>query len=796
MNSLVKYIIAPLITVVIIGGVVYFFFKSLIFSSVPLYEGEVALKGLTGEVIISTGENNLPFIKAGNRKDLLFALGYLHARDRLLGLEFKRIICKGRLSQYFGKSNLGYDKYFRMLRFPQRAKLMIQELDPETTALINAYIAGINGFLTSESSVFPNEFAALNIKPEKWEPADVVMLSLLENYTEENKFLTDDIITMVKKKIGPAKSALVFGKESDSSFFTDLPEFDEEGLKEEIRLRKTLALQNSTGIDLSEVTGLQGIFLNLQAQFTFPGKFYQVVFEAEGRKGSVATLPGSPVPLAGLVGDEFSVIETVVKDIREVKEIRLDENNEIIADKKNPDKLVLVKDTIRIKGEEPEIIELRVATGGNVFLLQGGTETGYNRDSSETYEYKIAQSLKLSGFDPLNFLQVGCSLWLGNLENKHFSSEANADLWWIAGGGKLTKNAAKFIPRKDDNEEKITKKPGKKPKAQKKPKGKQSDKSEDEPPKSSERDENGGGDEPVLSIREVTSSGKNFFFNERLNSSERGYLSSPEGKDLPSFVVNDVTSNFSLSVVPYILNAFNGKGAKEKSTVVQSLKVISGWSGEYLSTLQAPLIVSVFLKYFTLNIFEGKLGKDDLELLLSAGGIPAGRIEQVLEDRYSPVFDFEKTAELEDRDEVIRISFRQAIEDLTEHYGNDPINWLWGLENRIAPAHAMRNFLGGLDKAIVIEPAGLSGSFDTRFAAFNNPFLPVGEKHTQRGTLLRFFIDPAKGVFRMVPYIGTSGNFADERAASTYQQFLEGKLITVQPQIKEGDKILKLIRLP
>ncbi len=782
MEKLLKYFFAPLFTIVILTAAIYFFFKSLISTSVPLYEGEVNLPGLTGNVEIRTGEEGIPFISASNRRDLVFALGYLHARDRLLELEYKRMICEGRLSQHFGIETIEYDKYFRQLRMKQRSRIAAGEIGAETAVLLKAYTDGLNGYLASDNAVLQSEFAALGISPGKWEPADILMLAMYNNFVEESKYLTQDIISLLKRKTGPNRSAVVFGSEIDSLSFSKLPDIDENSLRNELDLRKIVGANRNTAFNIAEVDGLGGITLNIQGPFTFPGRFYQITFDAEGRKGSVATIPGLPVLFAGLIGDEFVAVKTAVKDLRSYNSLSLDEKGNIIGENNNGGTLKTVKDTIPVKDAEPVILELKTGPAGEVYTAFSQPETRYNRDSSEVRKVITATSARTGSFSPASFLTTGLELWRGGFANRYFDSEGNSDIWYRKGSGKLTKNAPRFVQRNEDDATPKKQKKEKKPQA--KPKAKVDTEAEEETYT------------PEIKITEASTGLYDGFFRGQAVTKERTYLLSPEGKDIPSFVVNDVISDLNLKLVPFILNAFDQTKEKKEALIDQSLKIVSRWSGEYLSSLQAPLIMATFLKHLTINTFGDEFAREDLLLLLETGGIPGARISAIIEENYSPVFDIKSTPEPENRDEIIRKSFIEAIKEMESGFGEDPVMWLWGKENVIIPGHILGGFLGGINNAISVERAGISGSFDTRFAAFTNPFSSGTGKNKANswGTLLRYYIDPGKGIFRMVPYLGNSGNFADQNSVKNYEVFLEGRLLDISPVARDGDKVLKLVK--
>ncbi|MBN8546898.1 MAG: penicillin acylase family protein [Ignavibacteria bacterium] len=196
MEKLLKYIVAPALTLLILSVVIYFFFKSIIGTSVPKYEGAIEIKGLTDNVEIRTNEYGIPLVKSKSRKDLLFALGYLHARDRLLEMEYHRLIALGGLSEYLGEKTVEADKFFRQLDLSSKAKTFFDELDSEAKVLVKAYSDGINGYLDSENPLIQSEFSALGISPHRWSAEDIVLLTLLNNFSDESKYFSKRIVGM------------------------------------------------------------------------------------------------------------------------------------------------------------------------------------------------------------------------------------------------------------------------------------------------------------------------------------------------------------------------------------------------------------------------------------------------------------------------------------------------------------------------------------------------------------------------------------------------------------------------
>ena len=106
-------------------------------------------------------------------EDASFALGFVHAQDRLWQMEMNRRIAAGRLSEIVGAGGLETDRFLRTLGVRRAAEANLRTLDAETRKLLDAYAAGVNAFLASDP-VLPPEFWLTGARPEPWTPADSV----------------------------------------------------------------------------------------------------------------------------------------------------------------------------------------------------------------------------------------------------------------------------------------------------------------------------------------------------------------------------------------------------------------------------------------------------------------------------------------------------------------------------------------------------------------------------------------------------------------------------------------------
>lgn len=151
-------------------------------AGLPRLSGRVAVAGLEGPVEVLRDAHGVPHIQAGSEPDAYFALGYVHAQDRLWQMEVDRRLGAGRLAEMFGSKALNFDGFMRMLGLYRHAEATVANLDPESQAVLAAYAAGVNAYIDGRRvdplPLFVNlapEFLIFQHSPEPWRPADSIV---------------------------------------------------------------------------------------------------------------------------------------------------------------------------------------------------------------------------------------------------------------------------------------------------------------------------------------------------------------------------------------------------------------------------------------------------------------------------------------------------------------------------------------------------------------------------------------------------------------------------------------------
>src|SRR5690606_25496763 len=124
-------------------------------------------------------------------RDAAFALGYVHAQDRLYQMEQMRRVGAGRLAEIVGERALPMDRIMRTLGLYRAAEAQLDALSPELRAYLEAYTSGVNAFLENRTRALPPESYLLRFRPERWRVADTLVygklmaLQLAGNYRGE-----------------------------------------------------------------------------------------------------------------------------------------------------------------------------------------------------------------------------------------------------------------------------------------------------------------------------------------------------------------------------------------------------------------------------------------------------------------------------------------------------------------------------------------------------------------------------------------------------------------------------------
>ena len=175
--------------------------------AIPL--DRLVLSGIEEGVEIVYDEHGIPHVRAASETDAYFALGFLHGRDRLASMLWRRRIAQGRLSELIGTDGLASDRLARTLGFSRLAEKGWPALSSGERAWIRAYVAGINeAQRLRQNDPLIRELS--RSQPEAWSPEDVLACLKLWSWGLDGSLEASLVLDDVLRALGPEASRLFF----------------------------------------------------------------------------------------------------------------------------------------------------------------------------------------------------------------------------------------------------------------------------------------------------------------------------------------------------------------------------------------------------------------------------------------------------------------------------------------------------------------------------------------------------------------------------------------------------------
>lgn len=137
-------------------------------------DGTFGLRGLSAPVTITRDARGTPAITARNRRDLAYALGFLHGQERFFQMDLLRRNAAGELSELVGEPALQLDERHRMHRFRALARVELAKLPASEHELLDAYTQGVNAGLHALRTR-PWEYLMLRTAPQDWRAEDCLL---------------------------------------------------------------------------------------------------------------------------------------------------------------------------------------------------------------------------------------------------------------------------------------------------------------------------------------------------------------------------------------------------------------------------------------------------------------------------------------------------------------------------------------------------------------------------------------------------------------------------------------------
>ncbi len=341
-------------------------------TSLPQATGEIAVPGLAAPVQILRDADGIVTIRAQNDADAAFALGYVHAQDRLVQMEMMRRLVAGRLSEIVGGMTLSTDRTMRVLGLYRAAAESEALLPGDTRARLEAYAAGVNAYLDGHSGAWPPEFEVLRHRPEPWRVADSLAWGRIMALRLSNNYWMEFLRYRLSQRLTPAELNSLMPLGNGAQQAAALPSVP----RAQARLLASLdpiltpsrGASNSFAVSGSRTaTGAPILANDPHLGLDSPIVWYLVRIETPDHLLVGATSPGGPFVIIGHNGHLAWSLTTTHSDTQDLFLEKLDPSDATrYATSDGTAAFETRNETIHVRGGEDEQLTLRSSRHGPI----------------------------------------------------------------------------------------------------------------------------------------------------------------------------------------------------------------------------------------------------------------------------------------------------------------------------------------------------------------------------------------------------------------------------------------------
>lgn len=788
-------VILVLLVLCLIGGFV--FYKNL----EPTLEGNLTLKGLEKEVEVYFDEYGIPHIYAQNETDAQFALGYVHAQDRLFQMEMMRRLGKGRLAEILGAELVKTDRFFRTLGTHEAAKRgterfnNLEENNPMKKAAL-AYHAGINSYIKNGST--PIEYHILGIEKEPFTIEDSYAIFGYMAFSFAQAFRTDPLVTRIHEKYGeaylkdldvhwnPAAQVIpTFDKTDGNTLLSD--HFNIDQLFETLPVSPFIG-SNAWVIGPTKTKNGKVLFSNdTHIGYSSPSVWYEAHIEYPGKSMYGNYLGGIPFPAVGF-NRHHAIGLTMLEndDIDFYLEKINPENPNQVRYKDQWVDMEVRKEIIQVKDSDNITFEVKTTRHGPIVneALDHVSNTT-NQPVSAWWIYNeflpenLESSYQMLHANSMEEVKKAASLGHAPGLNIMYGDVEGNIAWWSYGKLPIRPdhvNSKLFLDGSTGEDEILGYV------------GFEDNPHSENPPSGFVYSANNQPD----TMAGVFHSG--YYIPEDRARRIMDILEENDTWDMPMAqeMINDVHSdmmkNICRTVADIVRNDSNLKANETKA-----VSILTAASGEHALDDIAPTIYAKILYHILKNAMYDELGEQDFETLMETHLIKRS-IPFLIQNDTSIWWDNIETADkTESRNELITNAFKNSIAELEAQLGDNMEEWKWSKVHTLEHGHVLGK-VETLREYFNVGPYPIAGSSEV----INNQhyrFNGSGKYEVYAGPAIRRIIDfgDLENSINILP-TGNSGNITSPHYDDQAQLFVNGQFrkqkINREEIIKDGKKLV------
>ena len=698
MLTILRLLFALVVLVMLALAAAYFYLR----GSLPREEGQIRLGGLEKPVEVVRDVYGVPHISAASVDDAIYALGFVHAQDRLWQMEVNRRTAAGRLAEVFGASALEADRFLRALGVRRAAEANLKRLDKDTRALLETYAAGVNAFMNTKP-VLPIEFWLTGAKFEPWTPVDslgwikMMAWDLSGNWRNEllrmrlsktlplsriHEFLPPypgeaplEITDLRKLYNSIEKEAPRLAEKSGSE--PDIPHIRISGSDPDFQA-EGLGSNNWVVSGARSATGKPLLANDPHLGLTAPAVWYFAHISAPGLEAIGASLPGVPAIVLGRNSHFAWGFTNTGPDVQDLYIERLDgAGNYLTPD--GPKPFTLHEEVIKVKGGVDVRLQVRVSRHGPVIsdvsrVAQEASPRGHviamqwtalrEDDLTMQSAVKIARAKDWPGF-------VAALRDYHSPQQNVVYADAQGNIGFVAAG--------RVPVRKPDNDLKgLAPAPGWMAKY---------DWAGFIPYEELPRAYNPADGAITTANHRITPRGYPHYLTSEWQPPYRAnriteLLGAVRSHSVGSFarIQGDVVSQ----PVKELLSRL-AKVTPKSEQGRRALQLLQEWDGAMLADRPEPLIMSAWWREFSRAIYADELGDNFRGNWLTRAQFLINVLND--KDRQGRWCDNTRTKAVEHCDDLLAKTLEDALADLRKRYGDDMSAWRWGAAHSARHEH-------------------------------------------------------------------------------------------------------------
>ncbi|MCK4429857.1 MAG: penicillin acylase family protein [Candidatus Aminicenantes bacterium] len=644
-----------------------FFSLGYFFHSKPKFKGKVSLKGLTADVRIITDNWGVPHVFTQNERDLFFACGYVHAKERMWQMDLLRRAGFGRLSEILGKVTLEKDKFMRNLGLKEAAWRDFEKLSSKMKDNLLSYSIGVNAWMNSRKLNWPPEFLILRYRPEPWTPMDSLIIKEIMALLLCMDYPSEVVRANLVKRLGAKKALEILEEDIKNS----PPITENASLSEWMRVFLSQGSNNWVIAGSRTESGKPLLANDPHLEISLPPIWYEIHLNCPTINVIGVSIPGMPLVIIGHNESIAWGITNSAADVQDLYIEKINPQNDMYLEEVRWKPLLKKEEIIRVRGKKnPVRLEINWTSHGPIIspliiesdasfslrwtIYKGGRtfEAVYLLNKAQNWK-DFSKALRLFDTPSQNFVyadkegNIGYYLtgkipiraedaalfpfpsWLEKGSWQGFLDEAKKPNLYNPEEGMIITANNKIIP-------------------------------DDFP--------------YYVSVDWDVS-----FRADRIKE----LLLQRDKHNIESFkkIQNDVFSKKGELFLPLLKRINEAEGNLKKA-----LAIIKDWDLQ-MATGKGPALFSVFMNFFHEEVFSDELGEDFKSFDLLFRRKQAGLL-RILSDPFSSWFDKRDTTLIDAGEDIAKISIERAYEWLEQNYGFQD-DWDWGKMHTLHFQHVL-----------------------------------------------------------------------------------------------------------